>query len=271
MADNSFEEFEKVTETAEEKQDVMNNSAVVSKAFQNMLEANPKYDEIRKSRSNDLEVVKVLNYGDKGNIVNGKATGKSNEKGKAIMEKIPTGKNVGYTVKNVGKEKITVDTVIFTKNSDGVYVGTKKKVDLAPGKEMHLTREYFARLVSRAEFGSSFKNGTLLKSSARLSKEQLQSKTKAEILKFELESMYAKLNTGTNDDTIKTKIAKEVKSGDGKSAWQVLPEFIDTFGYLNNPKVRARKATSSTGEKYSHAEKQANYLAQLIREVEANN
>ena len=108
-------------------------------------------------------------------------------------------------------------------------------------------------LCSRPEISFTLANGKIVSSS----------KKNAKSLKEELAAYYFAFNKaedGTtpqvNDDEVKL----SVDDADGK----VKPEYVESFGYLNNPKEG--RAARTKGAKYTTQDLAANYIHKLLEE-----
>lgn len=230
-------------DTAEKKQKLNAMKTALKETIQN----SPDFASKLRRLSNSLEVVNTLGAGKGGNIVVDK-----NAKGDGRQLK-PTSQIVGYRVKNVGDEAIEYTTEVFAKDETGKYVGTVVTKTIAPGEVISLTREYMTRFCAQPEISFTLKNGKIISSS----------KKSAKTLKEELSAYYfsfSKAEDGTtlqvNDDEVKLSVDDENGI--------VKPEFVETFGFLNNPKEG--KAARAKGQKFTTQDLVANYINSLVKE-----
>lgn len=202
------------------------------------------------SLSNSIKVVNTLGYGNGGNIVVDKAASTADNR---VLK--PTSAICGYRLQNIGTEAIPYTTEEFAPDATGKYVGTVVNKSWAPGQTIDLTRTYTTMLCSIPEISFTLANGKIVASSRKAGK-----KGNANI-KDELASYYFSFNKDgddavqVNDDSIKLRVDE-----DGK----VKPEFVATFGYLNNPKEgRGHKAG---GPKFTTQDLAANYVQKMLKE-----
>lgn len=218
-------------------------------AFKEALMTDPTLKDRIQSLSGSLEVVNSLGFGDAGNII----VDKSTPEGKLQ----PTSQIVGYRVRNIGTTPIKYITEVYTKDATGKYVGTKVEKVLEPGQTADLTRQYMTILCSQPEFSFTLANGKIVRGSAK----------KVNSIKEELESYYFRFDKETgknvNDDEVKLNVGMKV---DGK--WVVKPEFVEAFGFLNNPKETAKGGRKASVERqFSAQDIAANYVNKLIKEA----
>jgi len=231
-------------------------------AFEAKVTADPSYRESIRTRSNDLEVTRSLAFSDKGGIVldkaNGPVTTKSGKERDGAV--VPTAGIVGYTVKNIGTEPIAYDTVACHKDENGLYVEEVVHRVLNAGQSADLPKQYFTALCARPEFSLKISNGELKKSSKKANK----------TLADELKSWYFKGDgIAVNDDNFKVNISTETVGADGTTKWVVKPEYVETFGTLENPKVKAASAPRAKKETYEKKDIAAFYLQELMKKEQA--
>lgn len=238
----------------------------------------PTYLEVKNSLSTGIAVVKVLGFGDNGNIKRGDdvpATDKDgnpifDEEGKQVMKKslIPIPENVGYIIQNNTNQELQYTIEVYQKNADGVFVGTPVTKVLAPGASAAFSRKWLTLFASQAAISNKFANGRLTRSSAR-AKGNLSPK---EAYEAELEAYYVQFTEEgltVNDDSLKEQIGKKVKGTDGKPMWVVKPEYTEIFGYLNNvpeKKVGGKKA-GATKPAFESTDVYANYINKMAKEM----
>lgn len=226
----------------EAKEAEMSNKTLLKKAMAKTLREVPNYHEIRNTKSDFFEVTATLGFGDRGNIV----VDKTSKERKVV----PTSKIEGYIVKNVSEEPVTYRTEVFAENEEGIFVGTVVEKTVNPGEEIQLSRRYMTELFCKEEYNFTLKNGQIVKgpNKANAPKEEY---LEAHYFKFSKD-----LDLSVNDDEVKKNIGE--KHGD---EWKVKAAYVETFGYLNNPKEARSKAKR---EKYTTAELQANLVRQLL-------
>lgn len=216
-------------------------------ALKETVQTTPDFAEKLRKLSKSIEVVNTLGYGKGGNIVVDKKAS-----GDARVLK-PTSAICGYKLENIGTEVIEYTTEVFSQDETGKFVGQVVKKQWAPGETINLTRQYTTMLCSMPEISFTLANGKIVSSS----------KKNAKSLKEELAAYYFAFNKsedGTtpqvNDDEVKL----SVDDADGK----VKPEYVETFGYLNNPKEG--RAARTKGAKYTTQDLAANYIHKLLEE-----
>lgn len=222
----------------------------MKKSFKDTLQQQPEFKNILHTLSDSIMVVNTLGYGKNGNIVVDKKASATDEKGRVLK---PTSLICGYKLKNVGTEPIQYKTEVFEKDTEGKYVGTVVERTWAPGTEIVLSRVYTTMLCARPEISFTLANGKIVSSSKRTGGN----------IKDELAAYYFSFTKGedgatttVNDDEVKL----SVDDGNGV----VKPEFVETFGYLNNPKeTRAGRGKST---KYSTQDVAANYINKLLEQ-----
>lgn len=233
------------------KQQKKEKVSIMKASLKERIQTDKTYLERKNRLSHSVRVINSLGFG-KGNIVlDKKATEESGERKLA-----PTSKIVGYRIKNIGDEAISYVTAVCKETEPGSGVWTQEKVtkSLAPGETADLSRLYMTMLAVNDEFSLMFDNGIMMASSKKSTKG----------LKQELEAYYFKpsdvdekgVQISVNDDTFKISI----EDGDTN---KVLPQYEETFGFLNNVKTRA---TGESGPKYTVQDLQASYLKKLIEE-----
>ena len=215
-------------------------------ALKATVQSEPDFTEKLRRLSNSLKVVKTLGYGDNGNIIVDKqASSKDNRVLKA------TSQIVGYKIQNIGNEPISYDTEVFTKDETGKFVGSVQTRTMQPGETIVLTRAYTTVLCSRPEISFTLANGKIV-SSARKSKKDGN-------LKDTLAAYYFSFNKDesaeVNDDSVKERIDVDKVVKD---------EFVEVFGYLNNPK-ESRGVKTKTGSQFTTQDLAANYINKLLQ------
>jgi hypothetical protein len=231
-------------ETAERKQKVQAMKAALKETVQ----STPDFAQKLRRLSNSIKVVNTLGYGKGGNIVVDKNASSSDKR--ALK---PTSAICGYKIQNIGDEAIEYTTEEFAQDETGKYVGSIVKKTLAPGAFADLTRQYMTMFCAQPEISFTLANGKIVSSS----------KKNAKSLKEELAAYYFSFNKaedGTtpqvNDDEVKLSVDDE----NGK----VKPEYVATFGYLNNPKES--RAARAKGSKFTTQDLAANYIHKMLEE-----
>jgi hypothetical protein len=221
--------------------------AAMKASLKETVQTSPDFASKLRRLSNSIKVVNTLGAGKGGNIVvDKKATGDAR-----VLK--PTSAICGYKLENIGDEVIEYTTEVFAQDETGKFVGTVVKKQWNPGETIDLTRQYTTMLCSIPEISFTLANGKIVSSS----------KKNAKSLKEELAAYYFSFNKsedGTtpqvNDDEVKL----SVDDADGK----VKPEYVETFGYLNNPKES--RAARQKGAKYTTQDLAANYIHKLLEE-----
>jgi hypothetical protein len=221
--------------------------AAMKASLKETVQTSPDFASKLRRLSNSIKVVNTLGAGKGGNIVVDKKAS-----GDARVLK-PTSAICGYKLENIGDEVIEYTTEVFAQDETGKFVGTVVKKQWNPGETIDLTRQYTTMLCSIPEISFTLANGKIVSSS----------KKNAKSLKEELAAYYFSFNKsedGTtpqvNDDEVKL----SVDDADGK----VKPEYVETFGYLNNPKES--RAARQKGAKYTTQDLAANYIHKLLEE-----
>ena len=221
--------------------------AAMKASLKETVQTSPDFASKLRRLSNSIKVVNTLGYGKGGNIVVDKKAS-----GDARVLK-PTSAICGYKLENIGTEAIEYTTEVFSQDETGKFVGQVVTKQWNPGETISLTRQYTTMLCSIPEISFTLANGKIVSSS----------KKNAKSLKEELAAYYFAFNKaedGTtpqvNDDEVKL----SVDDADGK----VKPEYVESFGYLNNPKEG--RAARTKGAKYTTQDLAANYIHKLLEE-----
>lgn len=228
--------------------------AAMKEAIKTTISEDPTFVQKLRSLSDSIEVVNTLGFGDSGNIVVDRT--KTDERSLAVTSAI-----VGYRVRNLGSEPIKYTTEIYAQDETGKYVGTKQEMFLAPGATADLTRQYMTMLAAIPEISFQLANGKIIRGSGAKGEKSLKAELEAYYFSFNKDENGVKLQV--NDDSVKLNVGEKVN---GK--WVVKPEFVETFGFLNNPKEGRRGGRKSSGEKYNAQDMAANYINRLIKSAE---
>lgn len=244
----------KKAEREAEKEKAKSALNQVKSELKEQLKSNPEMAKAMGSLSDSVEIVKILAAGKANNIIKNR-DGVLTEKGKVKLEAISA--NVGVVIKNVGTEPINYTTDVYTANEAGIFVGQPVQRTLAPGAEAPLTRKCLTLLGSSVPFNLRFKNGSIVSGHASR-KQSMDEYLSSFYFKFDKE-----LGISVNDDDVKEAVDTEQPDGTMK----VRPEYLETFGYLNNPVEKpVRTAKKSDGTDLNTSEVMAAYLRQLLSE-----
>jgi hypothetical protein len=237
---NTFQNVETQTDAKKEEKKAFINGLKAD--LQTKLASDPDYVNRLQSLSNSLKVEHTLGAGVGGNIVVDKTAPDRKLKS--------TSQIVGYEVANIGTEPISYQTEVWTAGADGIYEAQQTEKVLNPGEHAFLTRKYMTILCSRPEISFTLANGKIIsKVSKGKSTEEL------------LSSFYYSFNdeTPVNDDRVKLSVDEDVN---GQRV--VKAEYVDTFGYLNNPKVKKVGGAKEPKAKVSVQDMMANYINTLL-------
>jgi hypothetical protein len=221
----------------------------MKEALRETVSTDGSFSEKLRRLSNSVIVTHTLGYGKGGNIVVDKNASSSDKR--ALK---PTSAICGYEIQNIGDEAIEYMTEEFAQDETGKFVGTVLKKTLAPGEKANLTRQYMTMFCAQPEISFTLANGKIVSSS----------KKNAKNLKEELAAYYFSFNkdeNGTapqvNDDEVKLSVDDE----NGK----VKPEYVATFGYLNNPKEGKAGRGTKGGAKFTTQDLAANYIHKMLQ------
>ena len=221
------------------------NLAAWKDAFaQTVVETNGAIKEQLSTRSNDIEVVKALTFGEPKYIVRKDDAGN-------VTEKEPVPNVVGYQLRNISGEPIACYT---TKCDlvDGVYQKTPVQITIAPGAVACLRKVDFVTLMSSPEFSFQAANGKL--TTRRFTGNNTQE---------ELEAFLEKHNfLFANGVKVGDMIEQISTSVDGQNV--VLPEYKDVFAFLENKAEKKQRVAGQKTPAQSAQELAANYVRRLI-------
>lgn len=183
----------------------------------------------------------------------------TNEKGKANLYRkvVARPENVGYEIKNVSDKAIDYKTAVYAQDETGKYVATEIMQSLAPGKTAVIARVYLTLLALAEEYNLALGNGTVI---VKVGKGEGESIEKG-YFQFKKDS-----GMDVNSPEVKQMISEEI-TVNNQVKYVVKPEFVETFGYLNNEKEKAVKKTKTAkpeGLKPTTAEVTAAYLRQKL-------
>ena len=240
--------FENAQNTAPVEGAVADNEAKKAKAkamkeaMKETINSDSTFGDRLRRLSESLQVINTLGYGKSGNIVV--------DKTKENRQLTQTSQIVGYSLKNIGTEAIAYQTEKFAADETGKFVGTVVEKTLAPGETINLSRKYMTMLCAKPEISFTLSNGKIVASSKKT--KTLDEQLAAYYFTFDKDESGYKPEV--NDDEIKLSI-----DVDGI----VKPEYVEDFGYLNNPKeARTPKAK---GAKLTVQDFAANYVNSLIQ------
>lgn len=238
-------EVEKKTQA---KQASKEKVRMMKAAIQETVQTDETFADKLRTMSDSFEVVNTLGYGEKGNIVEVKGASADGRQLKA------TSKIVGYKLRNVGTQAVEYTTEEFAQDETGKYVGTRVTKTFAPGETIDLSRLYMTMFCSKPEISFTLKNGFIAGGSSK----------KNASVREELASRYFRFSknedgtaTPVNDDEVK--IAIDDENG------VIKPEYIATFGFLNNPKEGA--ARGPKGKSFTTQDLNANFVRRLIEDA----
>ena len=242
--------FENANATAQVENAVADDAAKKAKtkamkeAMKETINSDNTFAEKLRRLSESLKVVNTLGFGTSGNIVVDKS---AKAEGRQLK---PTSQIVGYAVQNIGSEAIAYQTEKFAADENGKFVGTVVEKTLAPGETINLSRKYMTMLCARAEISFTLSNGKIVASSKKT--KTLDEQLSAYYFTFDKDENGYKPEV--NDDEVKLSI-----DVDGT----VKPEYVEDFGYLNNPKEA--KTPRAKGTKLTVQDFAANYINSLIQ------
>lgn len=228
---------------------------MMTEAMKQTINSDPAFKERLRKLSDSVEVTNSLGFGDSGNIVVDKKTSSKDNRTLAVTSAI-----VGYRISNVGDTPIKYVTEVWTQGEDGKYVPTKTEKVLAPGGYADLTRQYMTMFCAQPEISFQLRNGKIIKGSGSKGTKDLKAELEAHYFAFAKDADGNKRQI--NDDDVKLNVGEKV--GD---KWVVKAEFVETFGYLNNPKEGGRTGRrASSGEKFNAQDIAANYVYRMMQE-----
>lgn len=226
--------------------------AMMKEALRQTVASDPDFMARVRKLSGSVEVLNSLGFGDSGNIIVDKSKSTKENRTLAVTSAI-----VGYRISNIGSEPIKYVTEVWAPDESGKYVPTKTEKILAPGSFADLTRQYMTMFCAQPEISFQLANGKIIKGSGAKGDKNL---------KAELESYYfafAKDADGNkkqiNDDDVKLNVGEKV--GD---KWVVKADFVETFGFLNNPKEGGKAGRKPAGEKFNAQDLAANFVLKMI-------
>jgi hypothetical protein len=241
-ADSSKEDARKAAKKEKNKE--------IRDSFAKTLAEDPTLPERSGKLSNAVSVVAILgSYKGSGNIKVAEGSTKENR----VLE--ATSATVGYAIKYEGDAPLTYLTEKFTQDpTTGEYVGQVVKATAQPGEVINLSRKYATMFTSIPEIGFTLANGIFHASSKKI--------TASTSLDDELLSYYFRFSDNSksvNDDDVKVLI----EDGEGN----IKPEYVDTFGYLNNPKKKkVRGSKEKTSAKFTAQEMCAAYIQRALKD-----
>jgi hypothetical protein len=209
--------------------------------------------------SQSVQVVNTLGYGAGGNIVVDKEQTVKDEKGKVTKRVLKqTSKIVGYKLQNIGDQPIKYSTVVYSKDADGRWVGTKTEKVAQPGEYFVLNRMYMTLFCMKPEISFTLANGKIVGGSGGKKKGDVDN-GEMKLEQF-LESHYFAFskdnNIEVNDDEVKLRVDDSVSG-------KVLPEYEEAFGNLNNAK-EPKAGRQPKDSKLTNQVMLANYVRRLV-------
>lgn len=226
----------------------------MKEALRETLLTDPTYNEKVGTLSSSVEVINSLGFGESGNIV----VDKSKKDGRGLTA---TSAIVGYRVKNIGDKPIKYKTDVWTQGEDGKYVSTRAEKTLEPGGTADFTRMFMTMFCAQPELSFTLANGKIIKGSGSKGNKDLKAELESYYFRFDKDEVTGEKKQ-INDDTVKLNVGEKVNG-----VWVVKAEYVETFGFLNNPKENAgRRTRGKSGETYSAQTYAANYINKLITE-----
>ena len=214
------------------------------------------------AQSETIAVVKTLATLSQSGLIHNKAGDKKGPDGKLIKDLKSVPAVIGYLFKNTGKNPITYTTAVWSQAEDGKFVSEVTERVAKPGAEFQLTRQYATMLVARPEYSFKIQNGTFVESSKKIS--ITGTEVTPEQLKATLEAYYFKFadaSLSVNSD--KVKVIIDTKIADDK--FEVKPEYVECFGYINNDVVKAERTRKPSAPSIDPQVFAANYINSLIK------
>lgn len=234
--------------------------AAMNEAMQKTLaESQAEYMQKRGSLSNSVNVTRVFGFGANGNIIQTQKADPTNNVDRKVGQ---TSKNVGYQIENIGTVAIPYMTETFADDGNGHWVGTPVRKELQPGETAMLSRKYMTLFGADPTISNKFANGKLVRSSSGAKALPGVANLDAELEAYNFN--FSDKNNSVNDESIKTQIGEQVNDGE-KTRWVVLPEYQETFGYLNNTPERKQPAKKK-GLGLDGQDLAANYIYRLAQE-----
>lgn len=220
----------------------------------------PQFQESLNKYSENIEVIGALGFGDSGNFMVDKLK-PVKDNGKANL--VPTSEILGYIVVNHGTEAIPYRATNWKKNEEtGEYEAVTEQAMFEPGVPTRFTKSELALMSSIAEISHRFRNGILkVKNASSKSFDELINSYFFNFSKDKNEDGNT-FTRSVHDDEFKKAIAK--KDADGK--WHVKEEYLDKFGYLENPDAQAANGSAKGKKKYTAQEVSANYIFMKAKE-----
>lgn len=232
-----------VKKTTQDNPERMSKVEKMKRVFEEMIKKDPSLLKKFNSWSHAVEVVNTLGFGDSGSVVT-KEPPPGEKIPKSERELVSTSKIVGYRIKNISKNiEIPYVTEEYTKSGEGLYVGKIVKKILQPGETVELTRKYMTILCTRPEISMRLANGRM---KGKLGDKEVNIEKLHDMLATYY-FVFSDPSKKVNSDEVKINIGQKVQVGD-KLKWVVKPEFILTFGYLNNQALKKkRKSKKQSG------------------------
>lgn len=232
--------------------------AEMKTALKKTLSSDPTFAAKAGSMADALEMVNTLGFGDSGNIIEVPGSKEAGERKVQQVSQI-----VGYRVKNNSATPIPYQTDVHTEGADGKFVAEKVERVLEPGQTVDLSRANLARLCSAPEFGFRLSNGYIRQGRKKLVSDYASIEEYLASNSFSFDRVKGGGGPGVNDDEIKLNVGEKVGND-----WKVKKEFLEAFGFLNNPKESTKVTRKASGKSYTTQDLAANYIQQLLKEAE---
>ena len=228
--------------------------AAMKESLRQTVASDPTFMDRLRRLSSSVQVVNSLGFGDSGNIIVDKGASTKDDRKLAVTSAI-----VGYRIANVGEEPIKYTTEVWAQDESGKYVPTRSEKVLVPGATADLTRQYMTMFCAQPEISFSLLNGKIIKGSGSKGDKGIKAELESYYFSFNKDENGTKKNV--NDDDVKLNVGEKV--GD---KWVVKAEFVETFGFLNNPKETGRAGRrAGSGERFSAQDVAANYVCKMLQ------
>jgi hypothetical protein len=240
----------------------------LEKSYMEELNQNPEIKSVENSLREAIVIEKALSFSDTGGFKQEKKVPEIgpdgqpvlDAKGKPKMERklVETPEVVGYVIKNVGNVDIPYQTEVYRQEGE-IWVGEKVERVLKPGQSAALTKKYLAKLSLEPQFNLKFSNGIVIVKVAGNETDDIET-----IL---AKSHFRPANFSVTNDMYNINISKHVSvpGKPGEKKWVVKKDFLETFGYLNNPEPEKVKKKRIPKEKVDSQALVAAYVRNLAR------
>lgn len=167
-----------------------------------------------------------------------KSDGKKN-----VFRKIVTGPRVvGYMIQNTSNEPFTFESKKWVKDENGQYVGTPYEARLGGGETMAITKEDLFRIGTLEEVNNKLANGIVA------NKNMNKYKTVEDAMANASFRFATNSEVTQNSPEIQIMI-QEVQNVNGVKTKVTKPEYLETFGFLENAPAKKEKAVRGGARK----------------------